>query len=82
MAAWTYDDPRTYWQQDLSPADIQSMMAAWDSQGPGGRALINGYGLSRAMDRAPMSDAQDTAPQGYAPSAPYAPPSGFAYWDV
>lgn len=82
MAAWSYDDPASFWQADLSPAELQAMMARWNGQTPGGRSFINGYGLSRGMDRAPMSDAQDTAPQGYAPSAPYAPPSGFAYWDV
>ena len=82
MAAWTYDDPRTYWQQDLSPADIQSMMAAWDSQGPGGRALINGYGFSRAMDRAPMSDAQDTAPQEVVGSGIITRPLNHAQHDV
>lgn len=63
MAAWSYDDPASFWQADLSPAELQAMMAQWNGQTPGGRGFINGYGLSRGMDRGPMGDAQDVPPQ-------------------
>lgn len=63
MAAWSYDDPASFWQADLSPAELQAMMAQWNGQTPGGRSFINGYGLSRGMDRGPMGDAQDVTPQ-------------------
>ena len=63
MAAWSFDDPASFWQADLSPAELQAMMALWNGQTPGGRSFINGYGLSRGMDRGPMGDAQDVPPQ-------------------
>lgn len=63
MAAWSYDDPASFWQPDLSPAELQAMMAQWNGQMPGSRDRINGYALSRAMDLPPMSDAQDVPPQ-------------------
>jgi hypothetical protein len=67
--SWSYEDPSSYRQADISPEDLQRMMRQWGAEQANGRSRIDGFGLARAMTHGgQMGDAQDQVPEEIAGS--------------